>query len=469
MHTKKHLITLACLLTQISCTSVQPQRGFDDVQQDIAARIQQQVHWKNGGPEDQQVAEKVRALLQQPLTVEGAVQVALLTSPKLQATYENLGIAQATLVQAGLIQNPVFDIVARYPRGGGQRNVDIDISHDFLSLLTLAMHKSISESDFEATRLRVTGVVIDHALSVRQAFYQMQMAEQFKEMMAHVVLSTAAALKAAQKLHAIGNMSAYAHDQYRNMHEETLLMLADAEEMALMSREKINQLLGLWGSATAWTVANRLPVLPDGLVDLSHIEQKAIARSLDLAIKRHEMAVLAKQLGLTERTRFLPDLELGYAWERGDGEWEDGPSLSVQIPIFDYGQAQHAKRQAQMAQLQRAYVDLAINLRSEARMAAIRVRQAYAKAKHFERVLLPLRQRLVNGAQLEYNAMQIGVFKLLMARKKQIATGQQYMLRLKTYWMAKATLDQLLSGKMVATTNQGGMMTMANDDNAGEH
>ena len=55
----------------------------------------ERVHWNQGNTSDTAVAESVRGLLQKELTAEEAVQVALLNNRSLQATYEDLMIAQA--------------------------------------------------------------------------------------------------------------------------------------------------------------------------------------------------------------------------------------------------------------------------------------------------------------------------------------------------------------------------------------
>jgi outer membrane protein, heavy metal efflux system len=90
------------------CASVPPKGGFDEVQQGAAQRLGQKVQWNQGTEDDQAAAQAVQLLLQRPLTADDAVQIALLNNRRLQAVYEELGIAQANLVQAGLLKNPRF-------------------------------------------------------------------------------------------------------------------------------------------------------------------------------------------------------------------------------------------------------------------------------------------------------------------------------------------------------------------------
>ena len=87
--------------------------------------------WNLGTELDAQVDQEVRALLQDTLTVDGAVQVALLNNRNLQALYAELGVAQADLVQAGLLRNPVFDGLVMLPLRGGPLEMELDTATGF--------------------------------------------------------------------------------------------------------------------------------------------------------------------------------------------------------------------------------------------------------------------------------------------------------------------------------------------------
>ncbi|MCK7513349.1 MAG: hypothetical protein MZV70_61145 [Desulfobacterales bacterium] len=53
--------------------------------------------------------------MENELTAAGAIQIALLNNARLQARYEELGISQAELIQAGLLKNPTVFGSARFP------------------------------------------------------------------------------------------------------------------------------------------------------------------------------------------------------------------------------------------------------------------------------------------------------------------------------------------------------------------
>lgn len=89
-------------LVVAGCARVPLRAGFSDVQRQVAERTGHEVCWNLGTADDEAVRAALDKLLAARLTPEGAVQVALLNNRRLQAVYEQLGIAQADLVQAGL-------------------------------------------------------------------------------------------------------------------------------------------------------------------------------------------------------------------------------------------------------------------------------------------------------------------------------------------------------------------------------
>lgn len=111
----RFILGIGAVLLLSGCASVSPQQAFQPVQGDVATLSGQRVVWNQGTADDQKAEAEVRHLLQAPLGVNAAVQIALLNSPDLQATFEEIGISQADLVQAGLLKNPTFAASWRFP------------------------------------------------------------------------------------------------------------------------------------------------------------------------------------------------------------------------------------------------------------------------------------------------------------------------------------------------------------------
>ena len=87
----------------------------ENLQAAVQERIGKRVEWRKNAAADEEINRAVRAMLRGTLTAERAVQIALLNNRELQATFEEIGIANADLTEAGLLKNPVFNVSARFP------------------------------------------------------------------------------------------------------------------------------------------------------------------------------------------------------------------------------------------------------------------------------------------------------------------------------------------------------------------
>jgi outer membrane protein, heavy metal efflux system len=442
---------LAGVLLLGGCTTVPPDAGFPDVRQAVADRTGQRIQWDQGTDADRQVAEAVRAILGRELTAGGAVQVALLNNQDLQATYEELGIAQAELVEAGLLTNPRLLAEVRFPKYHALP-FELDVTQSFIELLTLPLRKHAAAAAFEAAKLRVTHEVLNTAAEAEASFFRAQGAAQLVEMRRAVVAATEASYDAAKRLHDAGNITDLTLANERALYEQAKIDLAKSERAALDAREELNAVMGAWGGQTTWTLSPRLPALPAAEIDPARLESLAVARRADLGAARHEAEAAAQGLGLTRSTALVGDLTVGGHLEKDtDGALTVGPSIEVPLPIFNQGQPAIAAAQARLRQGQKRYAALAVKVRSQVRRARDDVTAARDLAEYYGRVVVPLRHQIVQQSQLQLNAMQVGVFELLRAKQAEIDAGREYVEALRDYWVARAELDRAAGGRVEPT------------------
>jgi len=434
-------------LALAGCASVPRDAGFSDVRQDVSERAGYEINWYRGAPEEAKVGAAVDSLLRDELTIDEAVQIALLNNRRLQAVYEDLGVAQADVVQAGLLRNPIFGGGMAFS-AGEQPELAVSAAVDFLGIFYIPLRKRVAESRFEAAKSRVAGAVLELAAQVQAAFYEAQARAQLLEMRQQVALATEAAFDASQRLREAGNIRLLDLHSEQALYEQARLDLLLAEEALTQSREQLNRLMGLWGSDTVWQLNGRLPAVPEVELVLDDVESRAIANSLDLAVARQEIETYGRLLGLTRASSLVPDLEIGGSAEREENGWKVGPELAVPIPLFDQGQARVATARAELRRRQEQYVALAVEVRAAAREVRQRLITSRRTALHYQNVILPLRARITEEAQHQYNAMQIGVFQLLQARQQEIEAGQRYIEALGAYWRARTDLEVLLQGRM---------------------
>ena len=446
----------AALFLLAGCTGVSKEAAFSEVQQQVDESIGFTVHWNGDTGSAGEVTQTIKGLLSESLVTDAAVQIALLNNRRLQATYEEIGIAYAAVVEAGSPSNPAFhggatfglpqDPMTAHPV---HDSYVFEIEMDFLSLLYGSMRKSVAKSEFEAAKLRVTAAVIDLAGQARTTFYRVQADKQMLDLFSQVVLATQAGYEFASQLHEAGNIPELDLLLQHVLYERSELGLAAAKITLAESREQLNRLMGLWGAQTAWTVEARLPNVPAEPMDLNDVEKVAIENSIDLAIARRDIASIGKQLGVAKAMSLVPRLEVGGELEQEDGAWRVGPALGFEIPLFDRNQGQRAAAAAALRQRQEEYHALAVEIRSAVRAAQRRLLTTRQTALSYQDEILPLQEKILEQVQLQYNAMQVGTPRLLLAKQQQIDAGRDYIQALYNYHVARVVFDQVLSGRLV--------------------
>jgi cobalt-zinc-cadmium efflux system outer membrane protein len=437
------------------CASVDLRTGFPEVSGVVEERTAAKIVWNRGTELDVEAAENLRALLQKRVTADDAVQIAMLNNRDLQAIYTDLGVAQADLVQAGLFRNPILDAAVLFPLSGVRPDLQLTAVISFLDALYVPLRKRVAAARFEEAKLRVTGAVLDLAAQVRRAFHEHQANKQMLELRQTIVQALTASWDVSRRLHEAGNITDLDLARDRAAAETSKLALRSVEIAARRSREHLNDLMGAWGEQVAWEIDGRLPDIPTEPVPVNGLERVALSRSIDLSQARQRIITAGQQLGYDRATALMPETELGVGAEREEG-WKVGPVLSVPIPLFDQGQARVGRAVAELRRSQQEYYALAVRVRATARAVRDRMLGAQDRALYYRDILLPLQERIVNEAQLQYNAMQIGVFHLLRDRERQIETGVAYVEALREYWLAEADLLHISSGRL--PMSKGGRM-----------
>jgi outer membrane protein TolC len=460
-------IALVALLG--GCASLSPDAGFGSVETMTRERLNKDVKWVKTDADKQAVQTRVQELLAKPLSADDAVQIALLNNPGLQATYSNLGIAEADLVQAGRLHNPGFTF-ARLERAD-VFEYERKFLFDVMGLLTMPTRTKLETRRFEQTRLAVTGEVMRVAAETRRAYINAVGAIQTAAYMDDVKLAGEASAELAARMAKVGNWSALDQARQQAFYVEVVAQQAKARAAECSARENLTRLMGLWGAEAQFKLPERLPDLPKAPVEIANVEQQAIANRLDVQMAKKEAEATAQAMGLTKATRFVNVLDLSYINNSETGlPNKTGYEVELQLPIFDWGDAKVAKAEAIYMQSVNRVAAAAVNARSQAREAYAGYRTAYDVAKHYRDELVPLRQKISDENVLRYNGMLIGVFELLAGAREQMASVNMYISAVRDFWLADANLQ-------MATTGTGGAMggsamadaSMPSDSGSGGH
>lgn len=418
--------------------------------------------------------DDARDLLAEPLDADAAVRVALLNNRALRAQLRELGVARGRLIQARQVANPTFEAESLPERNTA---FEFRVEYDLTSLVLAPLRARAAAADLQAARLDVAGDVVQLGYAVRSAFYTLQGAEQRLTIAQRALDAFAASRDAATALLEAGSISALDASSQIAAFEKARVTVARLELEVADLREQMQRLLGLHGQDTEWTIRGELPPVPGELPLADEPETRIVQASLELAAMRSRLEAIARRTKLSRTQGWLPEIDVDVHALYGDpestvtrGPVRAGAGVSLSVPLFNQQRGTTRAHEAEFDALMERYHGLAIDLRSAARETRNRVASAYARARQFQQVILPAQRRVVDETQLQYNAMQLGVFQLLQARREQLDVELAYVDTLREFWSASASLDTLLAGHRVEDVGAADSTPMnAGSEPAGGH
>lgn len=428
------------------CASFSPDGGFAAVEKAAKDRLGKDLQWARSDTDQDRIAKRVDELLSKPLLVDDAVQVALLNNRGLQATFQELGISEAEVVQAGRLPNPGFSFGRR--SRGDEREIERGLHFNIARLIAVPFIGQMEARRFEQTKGMVAMSVLSLAADTRKAYYNALAAEETVRYMRLVKQAAQASAELARRMEQVGNFNKLQRAREQMFYADAALNLARAELAQRATRERLTRLLGVWGAQTQFSLPERLPDLPNEALELPNIERVALAQRLDVQGAKLAAEQTARNLGLTRATRFINVLEFGLIRNSSnEAPTQRGWEIGLELPLFDWGSARVAKAEAVYMQTVHRAAETAINARSEVREAYTGYLLAYDMARHQRDEVVPLSQRISEENLLRYNGMLIGVFELLADARTQIASVNGAIQALRDFWIAQADLDMALIGK----------------------
>jgi len=426
------------------------EKAFQDVQQSVQERTGKAVRWEEDQAAHEQALQEARQLLRKPLTVDTAVQIALLNNRSLQGTFEEIGLSTADLIEAVTFPNPRFDLAIRFPdKPPSGTYIDYGAAIDFLSIIMIPLKKRVAKVQLEAAALRVADATLELVLQVKSAFYSLQASQELLTRFKLIVYTNAAALDLAQRQHEAGNITDLALARLQASYSRSRLDGASTEAEIRRNRERFNRLLGLWGADVDWQIAGELAEVPSSDPPMRALERLAISQRFDLQADYLQVTSQVKNLGLTKSFRLVGALDFGFNSEREtDSQTRTGPTFAIELPIFNQGQARIARGEAALRQSQDKFEALAVDVRSQIRELRDELTSKREIARFYQEELLPGQRRILNESLIQYNAMEIDNFELFSTKAEEASTEREYVNAVRDYWITRAELERAVGGNL---------------------
>ena len=291
-------------------------------------------------------------------------------------------------------------------RAGEETKVQRSQTSHWLSWITPALFAATPENAAETRgNAEMLGTLM---FDVRRAWVNAVAALEARTYYEHVAEAAAVARQLAERMRRIGNYAPLDLIREQRFHADALRDLTRAQLAASLARERLAGLLGLWGpTAETMQLPARLPELPLSAIGAETLEALAIAQRVDTQVARHRAA---------------------------------------------------ADRD-----------EVAIQARTQLRMAWISYRAAYDLAGHARDALIPLAQRAAAEQQRRYNGMLASVFTLIASAREHVAVANSALDAQREFWLTEVDLQQALAG--IGTPNVGSRVSapMMSSDHGPAH
>lgn len=439
------VVAALATLALSGCATFSDDGGFKPVADATQQRLGRPAVWARDDATMQALAKERDDLLAQPLDIDAAVRLTLINHRGLQATYAELGIAEASLVQAGRLPNPRFSF--QRVQGGGDISIERTWGIDFVRVLTMPLASRIEARRFAQVQAQVTQAVVEQATLTRRAWIDAVAAQERVQILEQTRVATQAASELADGMARAGNFSAMRRMQENLVYADTAARLARTREQANAAREHLARQMGLWGQQLNFTLPARLPDLPRKRPSWNDAEAQAIRERADVRAARAAVDATASDLGLTRVTRFVNVLDAAYRNNGATGTpTERGYEISLEIPLFDWGSTRIAGAEARYRQSVDRLADTAVAARADVRTRRAQTLAAWDIAEHYRATIVPMRLRVSDEWMLRYNGMLASVFDLLNDAREQRDTVLGYIDATSDYWLADASLRESVGG-----------------------
>ena len=392
--------------------------------------------------------KEIQSILQEPLTADSAVRIAVLNNPSVKADLARLGISRADMVQAGLLHNPRFSgFIRRSNEEDKKDNMEFEVKQDVMDLLFWPLRKRLANAQFKQAEYELAKTIVDFVTEVRIGFYTWQASEHVFSMRQEHFKAEESALELAERQKQAGNINTLDLEQQKGIYYQAQTDLQRSELETNRATQQLRNLLGLTNSGWQWLSQKNLPDLPSDEFSLTELEEKAIAQRINLTMKRQEIKIFEQSLTMA-RLGVIPSVEGGYNWEKEtDGERLKGPTLEAEMPVFDHKQADRLRIKSQMEAGKKQIEALEAQIRMEVRLAYGELTTDKAMIETYMKAL-PVRREIIKETLHHYNYMLKGVYDLLRAKQEEINTERDYIMALRDYWIARTELEHAIGATL---------------------
>ena len=436
-----------CIAALLFGCAVTPEPRFEELEKLSGPRVEGELIWNRSPGDSETIEKRVEALLADGVTRQEAIQIALFNNRLLQISLDQLGVAEADFVQAGLFTNPSFGAFLGFPLSNGESDLGLSI---FLSdLWQVPARKKMVAAQVEATIREVGTVVVATAADAAAAFDDVLLRRALLGL-AKDDMKISAAFQTREEIryrHGLANLPDV--EAARAQYAEMRVHVAEAEEALVKALNELRKVLSLRGERSDFEVVGELAILPQSDWKPEDAVAFALANRLDIA--RNKARVQSAERAIAyQKTLILRSASTGVGYQgtfsSGSQNNNWGPTLGLEVPLFDQNQAQIAKAEYRLSQ-HRKMLDVA---QVAAQVQVLDALALYEAAEvgvlEIENQVLPKLDKAIVFSEKWSKARQLVLLEQLLLEKSRLSAMRELMWERKRVRRADILLHQALWG-----------------------
>ncbi|CDR34367.1 TolC family protein [Criblamydia sequanensis] len=454
MIAKLKRLFLFILFSAFSYGCYRPCNQGVEVHQVIEESLGKDVFWQRNPNSYYSLEEYLAHLAEDPLKIDNVIQIALLNSPRIQALLEEVGMAKADLFESYLLSNPALDLLIKYPRKKDlYTNLEWSLTQSIVDILLRPLRIKLASVDLQKVKLKITHEIQQIAFEVSDCFYKLQTKEQALRFLETIRELSSIRMEIADRQYRVGDTYLLSVAKRHAPFYEAEIEISHLGLEIISLKEQLNRLLGFCEEKSLNLSLEFEEVDYQGL-SLECLEALAFQERLDLQALRYEVIYLSQSLGL-KRWWVYTQGRLGVAQEIDtDGTHVFGPAIVLDIPIFNYGQAERQRLYASLRQAEDELKELEIKVLSEVREAHHLLLIKLDQINSYRGIFLPLVNQIVSLGEERYNIMSLGIDELLEKKIEELKLWKDYTQVLGSYWDSRVSLDKAIGGNLYLILNK---------------
>lgn len=368
------------------------------------------------------------------LTENEAVAIALWNNAQFQADLVDLGFAQADLIEAGLLKNPVLSLL--FPLGPKQLEATLSLPIDFF----WKRPKRIAAAKLNAEQ--VADSLVQHGLNfvrdVMLAYAELVFARDRAKIIAEEAELMSEIGKIASDRLSVGDISGLEETAFQlaasRAREASIRLNRDAE----LAKERFRTLLG-WGLEDFELELTPVYSSIEFHQQPSDLLTKAFAARPDLRAAEIAIEAAGHRLGWEQSKIFSLTALLDANGEGKEG-FEMGPGLVTELPILNQNNGMVSRARVELTKAARQYLAVKHRIIQDVNEAYAHYQAAMKALKILRVDILPSATSAADNAAAAYSIGEISYLELLDFRRQLMNSRLSYVEAEADMRMAEARL-----------------------------